>query len=897
MEIHFGVNYTSNAFVNLKNHNGICLGHSVTGIEGLLDILELNLGISYEELSATDRQASYYGAFRKTMDEKDNVFSRSWEMNGLGVSNECLKWRDALRMSGWKAEMEQPSERLKVLAQVEKHFNIPGIGDRLERILPLIEHQNPLPTGSRIVVAAKDEKGLPPMINELLGKLQSAGTEIVYETDTIAAPEGSNLAQIQKMLISNEAEDCLKAEDDSFKIWNFNTELDAARYIASQPKDNYNVYVTEDSKLLDNVQRMLQQPTSGSSIKDSHPQITQLFKLGLSLFEYPFNIHNLVSWLQMPLHPIKSELRRSLAKVIISTGGYKNDEYEEAIGNYRNKLKEEANDAEHAETAIEKLNNSLETFIPTPNESGVEKTALLKFTNSLNTWCGKMFNLEDISQANSAQLSMVAGLCKSLISIVEDEPDNVLIPFRKLSNWINALYSGTNFTQYESQAGSRWMVAANDMADSTDRILWTDCYNGSVSNSNTAFLNENEKKNLENQGCKFWDKADFNRTMMRNMMRPVLKCNKQMVLVVAKTFQGESTAKHPLIIRLEKVFDKSLQHVCVWPDNSESEKINVENVNNHSDDIEVAIDNKGLLKMPETESYSSLDNLIQYPLDYVMERILKLRDRSSTDMDKISTVKGNVAHGVIEKLFEGNTEEIRSNIDNHFADILQTTTTGIGAILLLEENIIEWKLFKAQLKECVDALWSIIKDNGLTVVDREHRVSSRIGLAADNDPCVNGYVDMTLKNDRGEIFVFDFKWTSSKSWYKSLLEENIAIQLALYEELIAKEGKEVVASAYFTMPLHKLYTTSERIEKGTNVEHITPVNDEDLLLKIKNSYKFRREQILNGKIENAEGKELEQIPYATNQESKGLVPLSLDYHDKGIHSANAFSNYSCFKKD
>ena len=803
-----------------------------------------------------------------------------------------------MRANGWQAKMKQPSKRLEVLADVEKYFQAPSFGDRLEHILPLLLQQNPLPSNSRILVSVQDDNGLPPAIVQLLNTLQANGTEIVYELDSVLAPAGSNLSHVQKLIISNESEDALKEQDLSFQIWKFKTELDATRYIASQPKDAFNVYITADGKLLDNVQRMLQQPTSGSSISNAHPQVAQLFKLGLSLFEYPFNIRNLISWLLMPIHPIKSELRRSLVKVLFNTGGYKNEEYKEAIERYCKKIQEEAEDDDQAGKAVMKLYHLLEIFIPTPKVEGVDKQTLLIFINSLNNWCVKMSNLEDMDPINRSQLAKVAGLCKSLASIIEEETNDAIIPFRKIEGWTSSLYSSMNFAMYDCQAGSRWTVAAADIVEATDKILWTDCYNSSTIVLPTDFLNEVEKQKLTKQGCRFWDERAFNETMMRAMLRPILKCKKQLVLIVTHTSKGDVVAKHPLLIRLEQGFPETLSSVYRNPDNSEAENKTVKYVHNHTEGIEVNLENMHLIEMPATESYSSLETLIQYPLDYVMDRILKLRDRSSAEMNAVATVKGNVAHAVIEELFKGSAQDIEANITVHFTKTLQRMTEEKGAILLLQENIIEWRLFCDQLKECLDALLQIIQTNGLTVVGREHQVSNSIGLMMDKtlDPTVNGFVDMTLQNQQGEVFVFDFKWTSSRKYHKGLLEKNASMQLAIYEHLISLEGdKPVVATAYFTMPWHKLFTTSGRIAEGAHVEHITPTNEDDLLLKIKKSYRYRREQLLEGIIENAEGCLLEDIPYVEDQEEKGLVPLSPDYYDENIHSINGFSNYSCFK--
>ena len=59
-------------------------------------------------------------------------------------------------------------------------------------------------------------------------------------------------------------------------------------------------------------------------------------------------------------------------------------------------------------------------------------------------------------------------------------------------------------------------------------------------------------------------------------------------------------------------------------------------------------------------------------------------------------------------------------------------------------------------------------------------------------------------------------------------------------------------------------------------------------LKIIKSYRFRREELLSGRIETTEGQEILDFEYINQQDKKGLFPLSMT--DKG-KEANKFSNF------
>ncbi|MCF0197289.1 MAG: PD-(D/E)XK nuclease family protein, partial [Bacteroidaceae bacterium] len=433
------------------------------------------------------------------------------------------------------------------------------------------------------------------------------------------------------------------------------------------------------------------------------------------------------------------------------------------------------------------------------------------------------------------------------------------------------------------------------IVDTADPVIWTDCYNYVSPTLPTEFLNAHERQALTQTGCRLWDEDVFNLASMHVAMRPLLMAQKRLVLVTAGQAKSENTTKHPLIIRLEEAYGDALKALTHYPNNNEAETAEVAIVANEHNGERVEFSNTQFVTMRDHESYSSLNNLIQYPLDYFMEKVLRFHDRSSYEMDRVDRVKGNVAHRVIEKLFTGNTDDIQARIQKNYDAVLHDAIEACGAILLLRENLIELKSFQLQLRENIDVLLDIIRKNNLEVVATEHELTFNVGLldGETNDTPVNGFVDMILKRADGDMVVFDFKWTSNKDKYKKQLEENASIQLALYEELVRHAtDKPVAATAYFVMPYHKLYTTSSQLASMQHVERVEPSNDDELLQKTINSYRYRRHELLEGIVGTEEGMKMDEITYCMNTDAEALVPLK-EY--KGIHSDNPYSNFKCFK--
>lgn len=170
------------------------------------------------------------------------------------------------------------------------------------------------------------------------------------------------------------------------------------------------VWIDSDTKLLDNYLRLEGKPTTGSTVYQCMPQISQLFVIGLSLFSKPLNVNMLLEWLYAPLSPVSRTLVRWLSPRIVAKGGYLNDECKEVIKKYLDGEYDwfEEGTSEEKKKSIEKdrkrKENMLKNFLYffeedkgyTESDSNeVNFNKLHDFTEALNKWAKQQMMISD----------------------------------------------------------------------------------------------------------------------------------------------------------------------------------------------------------------------------------------------------------------------------------------------------------------------------------------------------------------------------------------------------------------------------------------------------------------------------------------------------------------------
>jgi hypothetical protein len=525
----------------------------------------------------------------------------------------------------------------------------------------------------------------------------------------------------------------------------------------------------------------------------------------------------------------------------------------------------------------------------------VNKESVYKFVRLILSWSkNRMF--QNIDDSEKRQLGTVKEQADALLLLLEKQTQDE-IPFAIVQGWINSLYEKQDCPLYDAEQNCRCIIASPALlADKANSSIWCDFYGGAMLPASYSFLSQNEIDVLTEEGVALWSAADERRYNAYLQQIPFIMTSDRLSLVVVERAGSTVQPKHPLMILLEQSIS-NLDLVIEEPliaDQNYNERCNVDNSLHDATYLEIK--NTDKLRWRDHESATSLENLIQNPFDYSLQYLMGIQDDGVSKMEQLDRTQGEVAHAVIANLFfkegkKNDSDTILQRISADYGTAFSDALLEKGAILLLRENRVDIKIMKDRLRNAIDTLLDIMRSNKLHVVDCEKEILR--GLQFESNPNIKGYVDMILGDDKDNLYVFDFKWTSSKSHYPDLLKKNGSLQLALYREMVEKElGKDVAAVAYYLMPENCLYSTTsfegEHTEKLEEVENV----GKNLFLQVKNSYKYRLQQIKDGKIELGEGKPEKDLQYVNDTKKEDLMPLRIR---AGVKETNIFSNYKCFK--
>ena len=893
MKLFYNPSFTGNAYVNFEK-TPVMFDAKVVNTAGLCGIIRLHAGICSEVKDYGTRFVDYYSAMKKFMAKNPkNTLAASFKIDSLNTAKKCLEWRDTLAAAGWTKASPAPTERWKVLAGVEEFFDDKATGEELLELIAQVEGGCTLPE-LEIHTSSYYEDFSPAEVR-LLNALIERG--VTFKADDKKL-ESNNISKVLSILEGGKGIK-LDSNDESFEIWKFAERDEAIKYLSLLDASDFDVWINADNKEFDNWQKLEGKKTSGSEISGI-PQTAELLAIGLTMFERPLNLYNIVEWLNTSINPLSDYFRKKLAEKICKSGGYYNDGCRAFI----NKQIEEYPD----------LKEKIEKFLPDINqpyfeETDIEVAAIKAFVQNLRKWCAQKIALNKDGDAAVDQLGYVINQADTLLLLLE-EIGETAIPYSSIEAMSSIIVNNVSMKQYSAQAGCKNIINSYaDFCDEADKTIWCDFYQSGDSGKLTySFLSPIEKEAFQ-ESLSLWDTLKERDYLRKLLLTPFAKTKKKLVLVTIDKIGSAPAPKSPVYIQLEKYFadkkkpndfSKNLLKPFVKEKSLDamlSKAIKKIDNRMESDQQRIEIKNTAFIKdnWSEYQSSTSLESLIPHPLDYVLDTYVAFKSNALDQLNDLSTTKGKVAHKVIQILFSPKKEEkdsgtpayIRTQIDKDFDEIFEDTVQSEGAILLTKDSKLELQQFKKQLSASLEGLLKGISENKLHVVACEKSVGYqqekdsdkviRHGFIGELD--TKGFIDMQLEDPEGNPYIFDFKWTMSDR-HAQKLKENKSIQLALYKELIEQETKrKVKAVAYYLLPLARFVSTSD-LKGAINLSHILTESErasKDLLKEIQNSYKYRKEEILSGKLEETAGWAKEDITYEQERDDLGLLPM--DYYD------------------
>lgn len=839
----------------------VLMDEQVVGTRGLLAELELRAGMTGKETPWFTRIVEYYKAIKSVLAAGHKTFfEESFSKDELGVSGELLRWRDALVMTGWTPDLPADSPvayKFHDLALIERYFKSPGESDRWWALRQAGGYMS----GSSIEVRVP-ESSLDRVIADVLA---SSGADVSF-------------ASMQK---GGELD--LKA---SVKVLQFRNQSDAYRWICGQDIPEGTLVVNRNNKGLNDVLRAMGRPLVKSEYRDSNPLTIQLFKLGFDLFSDSVDIKTLVAYLSIPVNPLPYKGRKELQAHLVENGGF-GEGWAEILKEYE-------------------ILSPVVVDAPNP-PAKASLTTVKAYSDELKEWSTRyalVLQNEGRNLDLAAQLMSLCEMCEALDAVLEAVPEE--IPYEQLGRYVDGIYSACSFPDEKAQVGSFDMVSdVRAIVEGPKRLVWLDCNAGSMGRYPLFFLSRAEVDYLKAEGLSIVDDETFVRTTSLAAKRALESVQEEIVFAICRKVQGERADEHPIYTEIKA---KGIPYTLVEnPEMPKGDTLPVHKT--QAPPLEFHLEEG--IAIPERkhgESYSSIETLIQRPIDYVLDYILKLREQDILQLADIRTVKGNIAHAVIEKIALGLRDCGRSEYtDGELVSIIDQEALSGG--VLLYNSKVEYDSFKLKLIQSIRTLVSIILDNKLKVFDCEHYIEVTLPDIIDQDGSVrsigkfNARIDLLLQDANDDFVVLDLKWSES-SRYRNKIKKQEDLQLALYAEAmeVAYPGHKVLGCGYYVIP-QCIIETHEGYFSGmahANYYELYPEEYVDIYGEAVRSYAYRKMQLEEGILEGGEGQRfsIDDMDYlgAMHRMRIDLYPLESDWQDDML-KASAYGNKNFILKE
>lgn len=836
-------------------------GTKFVGPLQLLAELEQKSGLVHPDVKDYVRVESW----KKAMEAANpTVFSASYNTDKNGVATQLLRWRDALVMAGWNKDNAVKHPILDALKQIEAHFCCSGIADRWVTMLDYCI-KNTL-SGFTIEVVDRREH-IHPTIVAVLDAINNKKQEsVIWEP--------------------------LHGEGAEVKAYTFEDSNDAYLNAVLNLNPAKDVIVCQDDKMLNNFLTLASKQNTSSCLRDTNAPILQLFKLQLLMMCERKNIFNMVAFLKTTPCPIEKGYK--LADYLMKTGGWGDDkEWTEF---------KESKDKEEKAIFSSDEQKTFDQFRQMVSESKHTIGDIREEVEKLAEWASHQTGKDTVRE----ELSTLKDFCRRFI-IVTKGRESESTDEKTIKELINQIYENGEYVFTEAKVGSFDAYGSLECIYSpAERVVWVDCYGNTMIDYDYGFLNNSCLKELRDSGLRIWSNQEQAAARVSALSTAAKRCAKKLWLYVPKKVCGVASATCSLISNLGiKDFEKPMDlptkksglvtlteksnYICIEPDTIKGHRT--------KSDGSIA-----------DESFSSLNMLINSPLDYVMQYLCGLYAPKISNLESINTTKGTVAHRTLEIIVrecDRNVEEIKKEINSNLDSYIDKAINQVGMILLLPENDSDYKELKFVVKRAFTNLIGIIEENGLCIVGTELEYTEAPSTVTGNNSNLTAKVDLVLEDKEKNKYIFDLKYSKPKKYIDSFKENyGKMLQLDIYKHCMENASNNVKSKGFFLLTDGRLYTADDCLKASDNIIVLTPKNGAFAGIPmdaLKNGYEYRYEEFKNGKIEEGEGTTVRgrnapavaPLDYYGKYATEGLLyPIELDGSKK---AENNYSNFKNFK--
>lgn len=866
MKIYFGLELDDLVYPQAKQTEG---GVHYFGPQGLLYMLESHLGlIGHPADNEYLRVEQYRQALRLHLELHEQAFFQpSFEADQFATATELLSRRDELLLSGWSFELVPAMPyRLKCLAQVEALFNSPeskqeeplrlsmGFADRFVVVLEKLETR-PHPISEIFINEPLDL--LPKHFLRLFDQLEKTGAQKQLMQWDIENGNTDLAALQQRLTSAQKTKQKLKLKGDgSLMIVRSKRESDAAVFLAKLIANNPNYQpvglIPDKSRMLDNALVQEGLPSMGIASASLARPTLQVLKLVPVFLWNPIDPFKIMEFVSLSVKPLQDDLANVIAVQMAQTPGLKSESWYIAINRFFDELQQRTQFdpalkvgqiRQQYQFWFERRRYDISKTVP--------KEEVVDIFNYLKVWAYEAF--ENAGSVNNSLL-VLSEQAKRITELLEALPESQLTNL-ELERIVRTIYEPAPVQFMEAELGHiPYIHRPGGFVGPLDSLLW---WNFTQSDYEHFFSRwfQQERTFLQQLEVSLTSPEDENALLNWHRKHPLLLTHRRLLLVVPQTVEGTAVHPHPLMGDLEATFSNP-ESITFNLDKETGKDFlarffqlpkNMELDGRQLGRPKPFLNLKSLERLDprEQETFTSLQSLFYYPYQWVFRHKIKLKKSSILSVVKDVTLMGNLSHRFFEGLF---SEEIqgwdKNRVENWIDNEADRLLSREGAVLQMYGREPERVGFIQRVKYAAWSLVKLVQENGWKVQQTEKSLEGRfLGVP------VNGRADLVLEKN-GELAVIDLKWRGA-SRRERIIRNEEDLQLVLYSKLLT-DDHTWAHTAYFIMQDGKMIARNELAFKNITVvnsdaDHVE-VN-ERILDKMQQTYRWRMEQIKEGKIE------------------------------------------------
>ncbi|MEA3413720.1 MAG: PD-(D/E)XK nuclease family protein [Pseudomonadota bacterium] len=828
------------------------LGRVTVGPKGFLSVLESRLGIPPSDVSFSTRLIQYLAC----VDAADNggaFYSTSYGADPFSVACTLLQWRDQWYLAGWNGSFDAEAPgRLADMATIEHYAREsvdPCVGQRVQRVISLLPN-NP--------VAVESIELLDPFVDfPFLWRSLIEAVDVPVREAADLTPqgrEGTDLRKLQERLLANTSKKTELSGDGTIMALRGATAQDSTaftatfvhRHLVQSPEKSLGLLAEKRGDLVDEAMEAIGVPRLGFNVLSTWRPVFQVLPLACELLWEPLSPTALFQFLSHSVGPIPARQREVLADTVARVPGIGSAKWKKAVSECLEK--EDEKDRQRYE---EEILYWLESPRHDPR-TGVDCATLSGRARRIADW---LTGAREASDSTATQSLYTIALRQTLefvkaVERLEEHGrelltrDNVL----RLIEDVRGAGAPVADRQAEVCPGqSRALPAIHAGAFHTplDTVIWWDCQ--ACDRVHRWPWSRTERTALADHGVMLQSEDEHLEWLGKAWLRPVLNARELCMLVL-----------HDDVDRHHPVWDQIVSLTEGLPVLSATDDDSIERLGMPRKPLEPrslprknrwwSLPDEIRIPTREFESYSSLDNYIHSPYQWLLRYAARIRPGSLATVSDGPILKGNLAHRLYEEFFNGHPEiqdidleRIPEWTDDHLPALL----TEEGALLLEPGRQAECERFITVVKDSLKTLVDHLLQAGVVQVDTEiwqegHFTGGRL----------NGFIDLLATTAEGREAVVDIKWGGNRYRRESLIQGSY-LQLATYAQLRLAAGASSCPelSYYIVLDTHMLSLDHGFFPEAERIVPDTQENPARFWQRFEHTWRWRKSQFNQGLVE------------------------------------------------